>query len=135
MAKWVKIVSVLIIASGVLLSLSLRPQMIMFWEFTKEDIVRLFTELIIIALIIERAIEVLLTPWREGKSQQLIRLISEKRKAIAKGKTQFQSDVTTDCQELEKHKDETRRQAFLFGLALGTAVSAIGIRTLGFQSH
>src|SRR6266478_5239861 len=67
----VKIVAIVIATIGIVVALWMKPNVVSFWEFTKEDIVRLFTQLIVIALFIERSLEVLLTPWRDVEAEKM----------------------------------------------------------------
>jgi hypothetical protein len=118
----VQVTALLLAASGIVLVVWLRPEALKFWEFTKDDIVRLFTELIVIALIIERGVEVFITPWRQGDRTKLeIDLQSVAPDARMEKK-----------QNLAKYKHETRQVAFLVSLAIGIVISAAGIRVLQF---
>jgi len=105
-----KIAAVLIIIVGGFTAFLGNPHNIPFWEFKQEDVVRLFTQLILIALIIERALEVMLTPWRDPE-------------ADAKERAQ-------DHEALAKFKSETQSIAFKASFAVGVLVSLIGIRAL-----
>src|SRR4051794_39704955 len=81
----VKLLALLIALVGVVLTLWLRPAATPFWEFTKDDIVRLFTQMIVIALVIERSLEVLLTPWRAGDGERLKNELKNAHAAVKKG--------------------------------------------------
>jgi hypothetical protein len=106
----VKIAAVLIIIIGGVTAFFGNPRNIPFWEFRQEDVVRLFTQLILIALIIERALEVMLTPWREPAANAI-------------GRHHGQAALTD-------FKTETQSIAFKASFAVGVIVSLVGVRSL-----
>ena len=76
--------------------------------------------LYIVALFVERALEVLIKVWRqEGRIR-----IEQQRGTAADG------DSTTDTGRLEEYKAGTQRRALLVGLTLGILVSVSGVRLL-----
>src|SRR5215510_2623163 len=121
-----KVIAVLIAALGIGLVLWLKPKPLNFWEFTKDDIVRLFTELTLIALVIERGVEVFITPWRGGDRDQIETEIKAAKKA------EDRDSEMAGRKRLTQHKHETRQITFLVGLAVGIIVSAVGVRILQF---
>jgi len=64
-------IAVLLPIAGVILALWLKPVDVNFPELSKENVIGLLTGLIVIALFIERAVEVFLTPWRSTKSLKI----------------------------------------------------------------
>ena len=78
--------------------------------------------LYIVALFVERALEVLIKAWRQGGR---IRLEEEIR-----SETDDQARVGKERQ-LEQYKVGTQRRALLAGFTLGTLVSLAGVRLLG----
>ena len=77
--------------------------------------------LYIVALFVERSLEVLLKAWRQGKKTRLeaeVRAADEGGRAAAKA-------------ELREYRAGTHRRALLAGLTLGLLVSLSGIRLLG----
>ena len=77
--------------------------------------------LYIVALFVERSLEVLIKAWRQGGKLRLAeraRSAEESRKA----------DAET---ELQEYKAGTQRRALLVGLTLGIMVSLSGVRLLG----
>ena len=77
--------------------------------------------LYIIALFVERSLEVLIKVWREGEKgsrEERVRLANEGARLEAE-------------QHLSEYKAGTRRWALLGGLTLGIMVSLAGVRLLG----
>ena len=75
--------------------------------------------LYIIALFVERAIEVLIKAWRQGG-----------KISLEENKVSNPDDPQTK-NELEKYKVGTQRRALLVALTLGILVSLAGVRLLG----
>jgi hypothetical protein len=108
----------------------LQPQNVQFWEFKQEDVVRLFTQLILVALIIERALEVILTPWRGAESERKTAVVQHLDRLAESGKSDAQADLHESKMALTDFKSETQKLAFKATFVLGVVVSAFGIRTL-----
>lgn len=121
-----KVIAILIALLGIVLVLWLKPKPLNFWEFTKDDIVRLFTELTLIALVIERGVEIFITPWREGDRKQIENNIKAARKM------ENVPQATALEGQVIQYRQETRQITFVVGLAIGVIVSAVGIRILQF---
>ncbi len=77
--------------------------------------------LYVIALFVERSIEVLIKAWRQGGKSRLQERV---RTAEAGGKVAAES-------ELQEYRAGTQRRALLVGLTLGIMVSLSGVRLLG----
>ncbi len=77
--------------------------------------------LYIIALFVERSLEVLIKAWRQGGKS----LIEEKARTAA------ESDRAAVESELQEYKAGTQKRALLLGLTLGIMVSLSGVRLLG----
>lgn len=75
--------------------------------------------LYIVALFVERALEVLIKAWRQGEKTRLENEEDSKLDAAQKKK------------RLEEYKAGTQRRALLSGLTLGILVSLSGVRLLG----
>ena len=91
-----------------------------------------FAPLVLVALFIERALEVFLTPWRAGEAD---RLETEFKRAEAKAKeprasSEAQAEAIEGEQKLVGYRSETRRIAFATGIVAGVVISAIGVRGL-----
>ena len=76
--------------------------------------------LYIVALFIERAVEVLIKAWRQGGKASLI----QKRNSNLNDTHQIQN-------ELEEYRAGTQRRALLAAMTLGIFVSMSGVRILG----
>ncbi len=77
--------------------------------------------LYIVALFVERSLEVLLKAWRQGENT---RLEEEMRSAE-------ENDKAAAEKRLQEFKTGTQRRALLVGLTLGLLVSLAGVRLLG----
>ena len=77
--------------------------------------------LYIVALFVERSLEVLLKAWRQGEKT---RLEEQVRTADEGGRTAAET-------ELRDYRAGTQRRALLAGLTLGLMVSLSGVRLLG----
>ena len=78
--------------------------------------------LYIVALFVERSLEVLMKAWRQGGKVQLEAGIkSETDPKVVKDKKS----------ELEQYRAQTQRRALLVGLTFGLLVSLSGVRLLG----
>lgn len=77
--------------------------------------------LYIVALFIERALEVLLKAWRQGEKIRL-----QEELAIRTGDSKTKAE-----RNLQEYKVGTQRRALLTGLTLGILVAVSGIRLLG----
>ncbi|MDE2796451.1 MAG: hypothetical protein OXL34_16670 [Gemmatimonadota bacterium] len=77
--------------------------------------------LYIIALFVERSLEVLIKAWRQGGKSR----IKEKVRTAA------ESDRAAVESELQEYRAGTQKRALLLGLTLGIMVSLAGVRLLG----
>ncbi|MCY3699922.1 MAG: hypothetical protein OXH46_09860 [Gemmatimonadetes bacterium] len=77
--------------------------------------------LYIVAVFVERSLEVLLKAWRQGGK---LRLEEEARSAGEDGRTAAEA-------KLQQYRVGTQRRALLFGLLLGVMVSLSRVRLLG----
>jgi hypothetical protein len=101
---------VVVLAASLLIVAVFTPGLIPFAPMTVTDVVNVITPLFLVALFIERGLEVFLTSWRAGESQ---------RRADS-----------NDAAGLREHKIVTQRLAFLAGTAVGVIISALGVRAL-----
>jgi hypothetical protein len=81
--------------------------------------------LLLTAMFIERAVEVLISPWRDPGADQKARALKNARTNQAAVASQ---QAATD--DYIQYKGKTRRYAFAFALLLGTAAAMVGIRAL-----
>lgn len=120
-AQQVKAVTIVITGVGVMLSAWAR--LVPFRSDISPNVIAgILMPLAVVALFMERALEVLLTPWRHPTVDQFE---VQMKYAEAVG-----APTAELAEKLTLHKSETRGLAFLAGLALGTIVSAAGVRSL-----
>lgn len=81
--------------------------------------------LLLTALFIERAVEVMISPWRDPGADQRARVLKD-----AKANTAAVASQQAAADEYIQYKGKTRRYAFAFALLLGTAAALVGIRAL-----
>lgn len=81
--------------------------------------------LMLTALFIERAVEVMISPWRDPGTDQRARVLKD-----AKNNTAAIASQQTAAEDYTQYKGKTRRYAFAFALLLGTAAAMVGIRAL-----
>lgn len=114
-----------IILLSLILTFWLKPDLIRFWPFTATEFVQLIMPLVLVALIIERALEVLLTSWRGPAATKIAREITRlKTTEAAREQLEQARDSQVD------YKSDTQRIAFLASFTLGIVISALGIRVL-----
>jgi hypothetical protein len=125
--RWV--VGILVIGA-VILVIRGTPSLVIFQVFTTGEFLQEIAPLLLVALFVERALEVFVTAWRGGETDTL-----RKEAAIAdKAASEPNADATAKdaagtCQKkLVQYKGETRRIAFMAGIAIGTVIAAVGIR-------
>jgi len=126
----VRIMGVLgVLALGAtLLAAASRPGLMRFWPFTVEEFVAAFTPLFLVALFIERALEVFMTAWRSMESSKLqLQLGVAKRSA---GHDMLPSQVAKLEEDVAAYKAMTCRIAFLAGSTIGILLAALGMRVL-----
>jgi hypothetical protein len=130
----------------VLLSLPLwlTPMPIPFKPLEGADLTRLLGIPFLIALFLERALEVFVNTWRGPDAADLDQTVQNQKQALAKlealseveraGRQQelttAQADLAAANLALAKYKSGTQRIALWTGLILGLLISAVGIRTL-----
>lgn len=80
--------------------------------------------LVLVAAFIERAVEVVLTPWRGDESDVIEQNIKAHREA---GKVEAAESQRV---LLRRHKNGTRRRAFLIAVSLGLMAALVGFRAV-----
>ena len=81
--------------------------------------------LILTAAFIERAVEVMISPWRDPGADEKSKALSD-----AKSNTAAIASQQAAANDYIQYKGKTRRYAFAFALLLGTAAAMVGIRAL-----
>ena len=126
--RTVVFVLILIAIASVVAVIVFRPGLVTFWPFTVAEFIQLVTPLFLVALFIERVLEVFLTSWRAGGA----RVVENQAKTTAEEATTTEAVEKKVIAEEEviDYKSRTQRIAFIAGTAIGVAVSALGIRVL-----
>lgn len=108
------------------------PRLIVFQPFTVAEFLADFAPLLLVALFIERALEVFLTAWRAEEADRLDTALAhaKARAAAAAAAAEAREAVEQREQDLKAYKAATRRLALSAGIALGVVVAAIGVRGL-----
>lgn len=107
-------------ASAILAAL-LRPDFVRLRPLTAGEFVQVVAPLFLVALFIERVLEVFLTTWRAAESKRL---------ALAAAATEKDAAARDAAARLADYKSQTQRIAFMAGTAIGALVAALGIRIL-----
>ncbi|SRR6266566_4132102 len=147
--------AVILILAGSLVAMKFNPQVLPLNPDIKGNFVSFFTQLAAIALFVKRALEVLVTPWREKdarKRQLQTKLaqkalethLDQKKAAVQTNEVGGALDAKTPTllaqmqdagqQEID-YRTDTQRIAFVGSLAVGIAVSLVGFRALGFFAN
>ncbi|MBE0639284.1 MAG: hypothetical protein IH598_12265 [Bacteroidales bacterium] len=105
------------------------------------DVPQLFGYLILIALFVERAIELLLALWRSAEADSLDRNIEKLKERMAKisdnteaekeAKRQIMTEIELAEDDRVDFKAESRLAAIWTGMVIGVIISTIGVRILG----
>jgi hypothetical protein len=100
------------------------PGLVTFWQFSPAEFVQTLAPLVLMSAIIERGVEVFLTPWRAEGARLL-------DKAVATAKVSGDANAVLIQEERKiTHKSETQRLAFLMSITGGVVMSALGIRAV-----
>lgn len=81
--------------------------------------------LLLTALFIERAVEVIISAWRDEGADQLANAVKSAKRSAAAIATQ---DAAID--QFTQYKGKTRRYAWAVALVLGAAAAMVGVRAL-----
>jgi hypothetical protein len=102
--------------------LALDPGLVRFADVTVADVGRIAAPLVLLALFLERALEVVVGAWREGDRQAL---------ELACLSPEIDGEERQGRRgALAAHRDTTRCIALLSSLTLGVLLSALGVRVL-----
>ncbi len=119
-----------------------QPQTLEVKDLTTDLLKQVLGTLFLIALLVERSLEVIVTAWR-GREAAVLRLVvlQRARQLVAEQrpannqpvKTQVDTAVnelhTVETDE-EKYKNDTQRLAFIVAVVTGLLISFLGFRTL-----
>lgn len=131
-----KIIVAIIACVIIILTVLYSPRMIPFWDFEIQDIAMLLLSLFVVTLFVERAVEVIITVWRDPEKSQYEKSIDilksklEERRKIKKDTTEISAGLKKLMHEHEHYRAITRTIAVPIAFAMGIVVSALGIRVL-----
>lgn len=125
--NYVTLVAVVGIGLGVYV---LSPGTIRFRSYSAAEFTQQLTPLFLVALLIERSLEVFLTAWRGGRAAALDRTVKA-AKALAAADPARLPDVHEAAEVLGNYQSATQQIAMTAALVLGILISAIGVRALG----
>jgi len=145
-ARWV---AVLVMLPAVFLAAKYEPHELPLNPQIAAQFVSFFTQLAAIALFVERALEVLVTPWREkdAKAKTVAASAADDAlkahvdqviaagvspKDVADATSVLQQKAQDSAQDLTEYRTDTQRIAFAASMAIGVAVSLAGFRALDF---
>jgi len=134
----------LLIAAALSLPLWLTPEPVVFKDFGTTEVAQLLTSLLLVALFLERALEVFVTTWRGPGAAELDRQVRQcadqkaqleqrpeaQREALQSARDAAMAALEHAEQEKSQYKSQTQRIALWSGLTLGLLISAAGLRTL-----
>lgn len=122
---------VILSAIGALLILYwLNPAVIPFKNYSVPDFTQQLTPLVLVALFIERSLEIFLTVWRGGKEATLQRDV-DKATALPDSDTTKIQSLHAAKDALTNYRIATQQIAMPCALVLGILISALGVRGLG----
>jgi H+/Cl- antiporter ClcA len=115
---------------AVVLVCLLSPVVLQFKKYSAADFTQQLTPLVLIALFIERSLEVFLTVWRGGKATTLQREV-EKAAILPDTDASKVDKVNKANDDLNQYQFATQQIALPLALVLGILISALGVRGLG----
>lgn len=101
---------------------------------TFPDLTPLLTQLAVVALFMERSIEVFLSAWRSSEADRLDNTIERLKSDLTKtpNDVQIQTELKGTEKERVAYRSTSRRYALWGGLLVGVLISAAGLRLLGY---
>ncbi len=84
------------------------------------------------AAVVERAVEILISPWRDAEASKLDKAVTaiKARPADPAANAQNAIDLKAASDELDEYRGATQRYAFAVALTLSVLVSIAGVRAL-----
>jgi hypothetical protein len=97
------------------------------------DLTGLLAPLAFASAVIERAVEIFVSPWRDAKASKLERAVAaiKARPADPAVNTQNAADLQAASDALDEYRGDTQRYAFAVSITLSVLVSMAGVRSLG----
>jgi len=94
------------------------------------DLAGKLAPLAVAAAVIERAVEILISPWRDGEANKLSRVVDAARAAVAKSPADggAAAKLKEASDTLDDYKSQTQQYAFAISLALSVLASMAGVR-------
>ncbi|MCP4632175.1 MAG: hypothetical protein GY855_04560 [candidate division Zixibacteria bacterium] len=132
-----KIIFILILVVIIVFIIALKPDAVQIKDQAVSNLGQLMASLFIVALLMERALDVFLSTWRAEKGDNQERQIRDHRDKIKEHKetktdsSEVEAKLQKTIEERAKHRHETRLYALWAGLFFGLIISAVGIRSLG----
>ena len=106
------------------------PAVIHFRPYSPADFTQQLTPLVLIALFIERSLEVFITVWRGGGLGDLQHSVDQAN-ALPDSDPQKAAKIQAANQALDEYKFKTQKIAMPSALVMGILISALGVRGLG----
>ncbi|HUA93379.1 MAG TPA: hypothetical protein VL991_12475 [Terracidiphilus sp.] len=126
---WLLVVLAVLAAAGTLVGAGwLNPQ-VKFLAGKDLDLARALTPLAMAAIFIERAVEVLISPWREAATASRVNAV--KAAAAASESPATDENVQDTLDSLNQYKGNTKKVAFLLAFLLSLVAALAGVRALG----
>ena len=97
------------------------------------DVAGLLAPLAVAATFIERAVEILVSPWRDGQATELTKAFNEVKTRPADPLTNAKNvaDLKAASEALDDYRGETQQIAFAVPFSLGLLTSISGVHALG----
>jgi hypothetical protein len=103
---------------------------IAFVKVDASNIVGYLTPLLITAALIERAVEVVITPWRDPDADDKSSKVAAAAAQVKAGVDDAQASLDTNTGDLNRYKGRTRQYAYAIAVALSVSAVTAGVRTL-----
>jgi hypothetical protein len=97
------------------------------------DLAGLLAPLAFAATVVERAVEILVSPWRDAGASKLDKAVAAIKARPVDPATNIQNaaDLKLASDALDEYRGDTQRYAFAVSLVLSVLVSITGVRALG----
>lgn len=129
MSKWKYVIVIVVLGIGIAV-FTWPAGPIRFGQFSAAQFTQQLTPLFLVALLIERSLEVFLTTWRGPGLASLQRSVDQGAQMVATGAAVL-PDLHKAQNALTNYKSVTQQIAMPSALVLGILISALGIRCLG----
>jgi hypothetical protein len=103
---------------------------IAFIKVDATNIVGYLTPLLLTAALIERAVEVVITPWRDPEADDKAIKVATAAAQVKAGDANAQNALNTNAGDLNQYKGKTRQYAYAIAVALSVLAVTAGVRTL-----